>query len=305
MTLPSLSLLRCFDAAARYESYADAAEELGLSVGGVSRQVKALEVHLGVNLFRREGRGVRLTTAGEALAPRVHEDLERLSLTVEAAKALGSLPKMLSITAPSTFSERWLVPRLKQYRDAHKDVALVVKTRAEPFDLVTEKVDVAIHFGAMDWPGAQLTPLCPENLTLVAAPSFLDGQGGTVPEIVSHRHRLHLTTRPHMWEGFVASLSKQTKGIQEGTYFDEFNLLIAAATAGMGLAIIPSYMIEKEIATGALRVLASVPDDSNRSYYIATQPATGSKLVSDFIIWLKGQVSGKYTIDQMISSDNG
>ncbi len=300
MTIPSLSLLRCFEAAARYESYADAAEELGLSVGGVSRQVKALEAHLGVNLFRREGRGVRLTTAGEALAPRVHEDLERLNLTVEAAKALGSLPKMLSITAPSTFSERWLVPRLKQYRDLNKDVALVVKTRSEPFDLVTEKVDVAIHFGAMDWPGAQLTPLCPENLTLVAAPEFLKGKSELVSHLILNHHRLHLTTRPHMWKGFAASLSLETKGIQQGTYFDEFNLLIAAATAGMGLAIIPSYMIEKEIATGTLRVLASVPDDSDRSYYIATQPASGSKLVSDFITWLKGQVSGKHTIDHLI-----
>jgi LysR family glycine cleavage system transcriptional activator len=120
--LPSLSVLRCFEAAARHESLTAAAEELGLTQGAVSRQVKELETRIGTPLFRREGRGVRLTEAGRALAGPLGNDLERLRRTVHRGIAAGGRTRLLTLAAPPTFAARWLVPRLQDFRSRHRSI---------------------------------------------------------------------------------------------------------------------------------------------------------------------------------------
>ncbi|UWR38431.1 LysR substrate-binding domain-containing protein [Sulfitobacter sp. W074] len=287
--LPSLAVLRCFEAAAKYQSYTAAAEVLGLTQSAVSRQVKELEDHIGTNLFYREGRGVRLTVAGDALMKEISGDLNRLRHTIHHAIIAGSGPKALAIAAPPTFAARWLVSRLPSFQAQHPGMQLAVYSRAEPFDLTANKIDVAVHFGGWDWPGAQLTPLCPENLVVVAAPSLLAQHAASTSADILQMPLLHLSARPHLWPQFAAT-QVGSKISRHGCSFDQFSLLIEAAVAGMGAAILPSYLIESELARNGLAKLASINSDTGQSYFIATPMGPAAPIVSAFVAWLRNQV---------------
>jgi len=291
--LPSLSLLRCFCASARHESFSEAAEELGLTQGAVSRQVRDLEAQIGTPLFRREGRGVRLTEAGRALSGPLLNDLERLQRTVRHAMAGGAKARVLTVAAPSTFATRWLVPRIKQFRAVHEDLEFVIYSRSEPFDLNEEQVDLAVHFGGWDWPGAQLTPLCPEDLMVVASPDLLTRHPQHARTDVLKLPRLHLMARPYLWERFSRSILSDIPPVRNGSQFDQFSLIIAAAISGMGAAILPSYLIEAELADGRLVCLAPVPADSEQSYFVARPKGQATPLATEFMHWLRGQVTRK------------
>lgn len=287
--LPSLAVLRCFEAAAQYQSYTAAAEVLGLTQSVVSRQVKELEDTIGAPLFRREGRGVRLTSAGQALAQELSGDLDRLRRTLNHAMAAGSGQRALTIAAPPTFAARWLVPRLQGFRDLHDDLRIVLYSRSEPFDLVAEKIDIAVHFGGWDWPGTQLTPLCPEDLVVAASPQLICRHPHQTDADILEMPLLHLTSRAHLWAQFAAQLAIPYAG-RQGCTFDQFSLQIEAAVAGMGAAILPNYLIEKELADGSLTKLAQVNSDNSQSYFIATPLGQQPPLASAFITWMRKQV---------------
>jgi len=287
--LPSISVLRCFEAAAKYESFTAAAEELGLTQSAVSRQVKELEDHIAAPLFRREGRGVRLTDAGKALAKPLFGDLDRLRRTLDHAIAGGAGPRVLAIAAPPTFAARWLVPRLPKFRELHDDLQIVVYSRSDPFDFHQEQVDVAIHFGGWDWPGAQLTPLCPENLVVVAAPEICASYPIKRPADLLAIPLLHLSARPYLWDRLSRSLNVENAS-RSGSTFDQFSLVIAAAATGMGAAILPTYLIEHELADGQLIRLADAPSDAEKSYFIATPMGQMTPLAKAFTAWLRKQV---------------
>jgi LysR family transcriptional regulator, glycine cleavage system transcriptional activator len=289
--IPSISILRCFEAAAKHQSFTAAAEELGLTQSGVSRQVKELEDQIGAALFRREGRGIRLTHAGRSLADGLFSDLARLRRTISQAFAAGETQELLSIAAHPTFATRWLVPRLSSFKAKRKNLDLMLYSRSEPFDLVEQDIDVAIHFGTNNWPGAKLTPLCPEDLVVVASPSLIEACQVTNNEGIFNMPLLHMTSRPHLWRVFQKTLSDVTTHVQKGSYFDQFSLVIAAAMSGMGAAILPTYLIEAELASGTLIHLASVEDGSGHNYYVATPPGEMSPPATEFLFWIRKQVS--------------
>lgn len=289
--LPSLSILRCFEASAKHESFTAAAEELRLTQSAVSRQVRELEEYIGTDLFRREGRGVRLTDAGRIFAESLLDDLMRLRSTVRHAIAAGAGPQVLVIAAPPTFATRWLVPRLPQFRRQHPDVEVVIYSRSTPFDLHDEHIDVAVHFGGEDWPGARLTPLCPEKLVVVAAPALVADNPKPDLSLILDLPLLHFSSRPHLWENFARSCGMERAVRRHGSHFDQMSLIIAAAMAGMGAAILPTYLIEDELAHGRLTCLSKVATDTADSYFVVTPLTKDTPLVASFSAWLCEQVT--------------
>lgn len=290
-SLPSFAALRCFDAAAKHESFTAAAEELGLTQGAVSRHVKDLEVQVGTALFAREGRGVRLNDAGRALATNLSSDLDRLRRTINQAMASGSAAKVLSIAVLPTFGARWLLPRLPHFKSQHPALELIVHSRSAPFNLVEEGIDVAIHFGVPDWPGTKLTTLCGEQLVVVAAAELVSRSNSSSPSSILEMPLLHLSSRPMLWETFSQTYGGAPGSARKGSYFDQFSLIITAATAGMGAAILPAYLIENELGDGSLLRLAELPDVKERKYYVATPAGVSKPLASQFTQWLRKQVS--------------
>jgi LysR family glycine cleavage system transcriptional activator len=289
--IPSISVLRCFEAAAKHQSFTAAAEELGLTQSGVSRQVKELEDQIGAALFRREGRGIRLTHAGQSLADGLFSDLARLRRTVSQAVAAGETQELLTIAALPTFATRWLVPRLGDFKAKRENLDVMVYSRSEPFDLVEQSFDVAIHFGTNDWPGAKLTPLCPEDLVVVASPTLIESCQVASTEDIFNMPLLHMTSRAHLWRVFQKTVPNVATSVQKGSYFDQFSLVIAAAMSGMGAAILPTYLIESELGSGALIQLANVADGSGQNYYVALPTGELNPAANEFLSWIRKQVS--------------
>lgn len=290
ISLPSLAVLQCFEAAARHQSFTAAAQDLGLTQGAVSRHMKELEAHIGAPLFRRDGRGVRLTDAGHTLWMEVTSDLQRLRRTISRAVAGGEAPQVLSIAVLPTFGARWLMPRIRKFKERRQDLKLIFHSRSEPFDFIESGIDLAIHFGHDDWPGAQLTPLCKEELVLVGAPELLKEFSPQKPEDVFDLPLLHLSSRPTLWETFRQTTQASEGAARKGSYFDQFSLIIAAAVAGLGVAILPTYLIEDELRTESLIQIHAIPDIFGRSYFIATPIGSSNPVAREFSTWIRKNV---------------
>ena len=294
-TLPSTSVLRSFEAAAKHQSYTAAAEELQVTQGAISRQIRELETLLAVTLFRREGRGIALTAAGRSLADRLAPDLERLRHSMTLARAAGQGGKTLSIAVLPTFATRWLVPRLPSFQKQYPDVQLTFFSRAEPFDLAAEGVDLAIQFGREEWGGITLTELCPEDLAVVAQPELVARLQIKAPKDLARLPRLHLLSRKSAWPQYFADLNVTRDDVLQGTLFDQFSTMIAAAIEGMGAAIVPSYLIETELQSGALEVLGR-PKAQGQSYYVATRAGEVNLMAEAFKTWIRREARASFKL---------
>lgn len=283
--LPSLSVLRSFEAAAKHQSFTLAAQELHVTQGAVSRMVRELEGLVGVSLFRPAGRGVVLTEAGRTLADRLHGDLERLRQTLRSTSAAGEAGQTLSIGVLPTFGSRWLVPRLARFRASSPKTELVLHSRAAPFDLAREGIDVAIHFGRREWVDGSLTELCPEDLVAVASPLLTERHEILRPTDLHRMPLLHLQTRDNTWQVFFDSLGLAPDRARQGALFDQFSTVIAAAIHGLGAAIVPTHLIEEELSQGTLIVLGrpACPDDM---YYVVTPKGLTNPVAARFTDWI-------------------
>lgn len=283
--LPTFAVLRSFESAAKHQSFTSAAEELRISQAAISRQVRELEALIGHQLFRKEGRGVVLTRAGEALAEDLHIGLERLRGVIHKARVGGDRAQVLTIAVLPTFSSRWLAPRLPRFRALWPDVRLIVKSRAEPFDLLSDGVDVAIHYGAADWIGGRHAPMCPEALVAVASPTMLEDREVHAPAHSVNLPLLHLVSRRNAWPAYFEQLGLDLGAAYPGDVFDQFAAMIGAAIAGLGAAIVPTYIVEAELAQGTL-VAFGQPDARDGMYYAVTPTGLSNPIAQSFCDWI-------------------
>ena len=286
--LPSLSLLAAFEAVARTGSITAAAHELNLTQSAVSRQIKALEEQLGAALFVRERQRVRPTLAGAAYAREVRDALHKISgasLNLRANPGGGTL----NLAILPTFGTRWLAPRLPRFLAAHPGVTINLTTRLAPFDFRLEPLDAAIHFGRRDWPGAEMVRLRSEQVVPVASPGLRRELAPARPEDLRSAPLLHLTTRPDAWEKWFAANGVAVDGVH-GMLFDQFAMVAQAAAAGLGLALLPDFLIAEELASGVLVTVLERPLRSDGDYYLVwpVERAEHPPLVA-FRAWLEAE----------------
>lgn len=266
--LPSMSLLVAFEAAARHASFTAAAVELNLTQSAVSRQIRHLEQVLGSDLFIRERQTVRLTVAGEAYANEVRQVLQRLataSLGFRANPDGGSL----DLAILPTFGTRWLAPRLPKFLARHSGITINLTTRLVPFDFTFDSVDAAIHFGAPSWSGAELDFLMNETLIPVCSPELHKTFGFSAPGDLLAAPLLHLVSRPDAWERWFTTMNVAFEEIH-GMLIDQIAVAAQAANAGMGIALLPKFLISNELARGELIEAIDAPMVSAESYYLAS-----------------------------------
>ena len=287
--LPSLSVLRSFEAAARHQSFTLAAQDLRVTQGAVSRMVRELEGLVGVALFRPAGRGVALTEAGRTLSERLHGDLDRLRQTMRNASAAGDGMQMLSIGVLPTFGSRWLAPRLERFRREQPTGQFAIHSRSKPFDLAADGIDLAIHFGRKEWVNGALTDLCPEDLVAVASPGLAARHAVAGATDLARLPLLHLHTRHTAWEVYFDGLGQATDRARRGAMFDQFSTMISAAIHGLGAAIVPTYLIEAELAQGTLVELGRPPSPDGQ-YYIVTPRGVANPAAAAFRDWIVGEV---------------
>lgn len=264
---PPTSLLRAFEAAARSQSFTVAARELNLTQSAISRQISSLEEILGAALFHREKQKVRLTLAGTAYAREIREALTRISsatLGFRANPAGGSL----HLAVLPLFAARWLAPRLPDFASANPDITVNLTTRLTTFDFRADTVDAAIYFGIPEWPGAEVDPLLGETVVPVCSPSFKTKFHINSPADLVEAPLLHLNSRPDAWERWFAAMTIDVREVH-GMLLDQFTLILEVARAGLGVALLPAFLIEPELARGELVKAVDAPITSPGSYYFA------------------------------------
>src|SRR5258705_3015982 len=173
--LPPLNALKAFEAAARHESFTRAAEELSVTQGAVSHQVKALELELGIKLFNRERQRLIITEAGREYLTTLRDALDRIAVGTERLLQRQSSGVLTVSTSPD-FAAKWLVNRLGRFAEAHPSIDLRVSATLHHVDFAREDVDLAVRHGDGNWPGFDLVRLSPEHLLPVCSPKLVAGR---------------------------------------------------------------------------------------------------------------------------------
>lgn len=295
---PDIRILQAFEAAARYESFTQAAIALNLTQGAVSKQVRDLEELLQMKLFDRVRQRVRLTDTARHYLAEVRAILQRLDTATADIMSMRGQSKVLGIASLPTFGARWLMPRIKDFMLQYPGVQLDISTRSEKFDFSTERIDIAIHYGLPDWAEADCSFLCSEKVVPVARPDLLARLGSNAQNGLAawaakpgNAPLLHLKDRPQLWSEWLTSIEEPIEHAHAGPRIEQFNLLIAAALAGVGIALIPTYLIEQELAQGQLVALSARAMLTDRSYYVVTPTIQAdAALAAGFRAWIEQQV---------------
>lgn len=283
--LPSIASLRALEALDRLGSATAAAEELNQTQSAVSRQLQALESQLGTTLIIRERKTMRLTPAAVEYAATIRGALQviaQASLKVQINPRGGSL----NLAILPTFGMRWLVPRLPDFAARHPEITINMATRLKPFDFATEGFDAAIHFGNAEWPGTENLKLKTENLLPVCAPKVLRDVTIAHPRDMLEMPLLHIETRPKAWAQWFESYGVDASGIS-GTLFDQFSTILQAAVHGLGVALLPDYLVQQDLEDGNLVVAYGGPTRPLGAYYLIWPVAkSGDSALKTFRDWL-------------------
>ncbi len=288
--LPSYPILRSFDSAARHESFTLAAKELNLTQSAISRQVKELEEIVGVDLFRRVGRRVVLTRAGQKFASDLAVDLGNIRHTVMRAISVGDMSESLRVATLPTFASQWLIPKLSDFKKLYPQAEISLSTRLQPIDLEKENFDLAIHFGQQNWPNSDMRFLCSEVMIPVASPDFVRVHGLSSLKKLARAPLLHLSSRPTVWHDFFQSVGIEGGTFLKGQYFDQFSMIIAGAEASLAAAMVPRYLVEQELKSGALQSLVRKPFTTSDNYYLVTPTGHNNALAKIFCDWMLVQI---------------
>lgn len=287
LTLPPLASLRIFEATARLRSFRQAAEELNLTPSAVSHGIEVLEAWLGTALFRRAGRGIHLTAAGEEFLPHVTDGLTLIAMGARRVSPLEG-ERRIHVSAAPTFAAQWLLPRLSGFLAARPGLQLVLDTAHHHARFSLEGIDVAIRMGSGPSPGTSAELLFREALQPVASPAYraeiLDEDG----RVRWCRARLvHLTSVQHDWARWFDSQGI-APAAADHLHVDTTQLAFGAAAAGLGLALARLPLAAPQLAEGSL-VPIGYPALAIETGYWLTVPA-GPETRSDvtaFAGWVR------------------
>ena len=285
--IPSIEALIAFEAAARHQSFTRSADELALTQSAVGRQIAILEEYLGVPLFNRIKKRISLTDVGQMYARQVRESLEKIERDTLAAMAHQGAGGILELAVIPTFATRWLIPRLPEFYAQHEHITLNLTTRAVPFMFTDTAFDAAIHFGNPVWPGAVAHHLFGEEMTPVCSPHLLNGRANLKPEDLENFTLLHQSARPDAWRQWLVQAGVREANCMKGQRYELFSMLVEAARAGLGIALVPRFFVLNELAVGELLIPCDLPLRNDKGYYLVYPECKQcSPLLMAFEKWL-------------------
>ena len=312
--LPPLNALRVFEAAARHLSFKDAANELSITQAAVSHQIKSLEDYLGVQLFKRAGRGVQLTEAARAALPRLRDGFDALAAAVETIQVRADETD-LQITAPPVFTARWLMPRLIDFqkKEPKIDVRVVGSSKmvdagaldsaalVSSLDLRSDTSGVEIHLGAGDYPGYRADRLFGVSTVAVASPELVKGTppinepADLARHTLLHDDAMDLVAQGHAWQKWLemAGVSEKVDGTR-GPHFSSNILSLEAASQKLGIALALRPLVDADIASGRLCAPFKVELKPRSAYYLVCPEVIAQRpAVVAFRKWLLKQAEKK------------
>lgn len=281
---PSINALCALDAVARTGSFTRAASELSLTQSAVSKQVKLLEEQLGCRLFLRNTRAVELTASGRAFAQEIAPALATIRQAAVGVMSKGG-ETTATIAVLPTFGSRWLMRRLGNFLQLRPQANLNFITRIGRFDFAQDMVDAAVYFGVEDWKGADLSFLMPETVIPVASPDIISERLPDTLRLIETKPLLETRSRPTAWRDWLEDNGFDTEA-KPGTVFEHFSLVTQACVAGIGLALLPRFLILPELVSGKLVPIGPAAT-SKGGYYLAT-PASRplTPIVEAFRDWI-------------------
>ena len=292
--LPSLNALRAFEAAARHLSFKAAASELNVSKSAVSHQVKALEEHLGLPLFTRRTRGIELTRKGQLYYPVLRNALDSIAEGTERILA-NSPVTVLTLQVYSTFTIRWLLPRLPGFQTEHGDIQVRLTTAQMDADFEHDDVDAAIMIGLSDNAQLHYDHLFDAQMFPVCSASYLDKMRDRLqePADIPARDLLQVYPSASDWPAWLEAQGISGVDMAQGLQLESYDLALSSAAQGMGIALGQQPYISRDLASGALIEMFPGQRVRNpRSWYLACRKDKRDQAkIEVFRSWLLKQIA--------------
>jgi LysR family glycine cleavage system transcriptional activator len=288
--LPPLNALRAFEAAGRSESFTRAAEELNVTHGAVSHQVKALEARLGIKLFNRERQRLVITDAGREYLAVARDALDRIAMGTERLIQRQSAGVLTISTSPD-FAAKWLVYRLGRFAESHPDLDLRVSATAHQVDFAREDVDLAVRHGDGNWAGLDVVRLCSERLFPVCSPKlFSAGNSIATASDLLNFPLLRLSDWKTWTRWFEAA--GVTDPVAHGPVLNSASMLIDAAVDGHGVALARTALVAWDIVNRRLVRPIDVSLRMAHTYWIVCPKVTSRvPKIAMFRNWLLAEAA--------------
>lgn len=301
--LPPLGALRTFEVVARHLSLARAADELCVTPAAVSHQIRTLEDHLGVPLFRRAGRNILLTDAGQACLPGIRDGFERLTSAVNQIDSFGQ-SGILTVSVAPSFAVKWLVPRLDRFQEQQPGIDIRVSASNQLADFASDDVDLAIRYGSGRYPGLVVERLLPESVFPVCSPDLLaqiTGPADLLGQVLLHDDSPDDDQSCPTWQmwlraaGVIPAAGSGNGGELEGRRglrFTQSSLVLEAAIHGKGVALAKARLAESDLASGRLVRLFGDATPIDFAYFVVgPERKVGLPKVAAFIEWLRQEAA--------------
>lgn len=298
--LPSLNALKAFEAAARNESFTDAAGELFVTHAAISRHIRELEEYLGTELFTRTGRGVELTEAGRRFGQQLTPLFDQLADAAREAAAVGAA-RTLKVSVEPAIASRWLVGRIGKFNDLHPDIELSIDATNRLIDFYADDYDLAIRYGRGPWDDVEMFKLSDVAIFPVCAPKLLVGYENLQPAQLGDFTLLH-ESRKEYWADWLKEAKVEGKMDWRGTIFQN-HLAIEAAEAGQGFALGDQILCTDSLVDDWLVRPFSIDMKDHGSYWIVRKKGSKEQATARaFREWLLGEMVETNRRFQMIKA---
>jgi LysR family transcriptional regulator, glycine cleavage system transcriptional activator len=288
--IPSTNALLTFLAAAKYQSFTRAADELALTESAISRQIGGLEETLGIKLFNRAKMRVTLTQAGLVYSEQIKRSLdqiERDTLEIMAHEGKGGI---LELAVLPTFASQWLIPRLDSFITRHPEITVNMSACTGAFMFQNTPYEAAIHYGNLNWTGTQAVHLFAEETIPVCKPGLIDMHPDSGERILSEYPLLHSASRPDDWHDWFSEAGIVDINAMRGTRLELHSMLISAACSGLGVALLPRFLVSDQLAAGTLIIPFERALRNDKAYYLVYPDGKeSSKALTAFKDWLQSQ----------------
>lgn len=301
---PSISLLLAFEASAKHQSFARAAEELSLTQSAVSRQVATLEDLLEIQLFSRSGKKIALTDAGQVYAAGISAALDKIRASSLQILSFKSNTRALRLALLPTFGSRWLLPRLHRFYKEHPNIVVHIHTKVgEIGDYAAAGVDASVGVRSVDSEGVETLHLCYEQLVPIVSPKTQKDRPIKTARDLEHHLLMHVAPRPQQWPEWLQARGVKLRNMLAGPHFEVTDHLIQAVVAGVGVGLVPKVLVKDELARGQLLTplknsRGDAPSADTRHFCLAYPPYNAAlpQLVA-FRKWLESEAASLAQLD--------
>jgi len=282
--LPPMNSVRAFEAAARHVSFTKAGEELHVTHGAISRQVSQLESWLGTPLFRRLASQLTLTDAGRSYARELTSLLDRLAVASSHLRERGSPAAALNVSAPPTFTMRWLIPRLSGFQRQRADIEVRLTTSIAPVNFHENAYDIAIRGATQGLPGCTSQPFMTEVIVPVCHRDLMEGNRLREPADLASHTLISYHTAPHTWEEWLRDAGVANLKPVSTLDFEQMFFALQAALEGLGVVLVPLFLVIDDIVASRLCVPFGALGAKHRRYFANTDESSAD--IEAFYGWL-------------------